>query len=190
MNLSYHVGTRSRRWWQSDSEEKTRKHCSKPLELFKETFSSHISGNKTAHFWLHIWTFYCCVDGKNKAGHFCKMLGHFSDCVCCNKYIFLTRRPYIYQLCHCQKKNGHFWWDDGKTPDFLRDKMSQFQTLDSPKALQLRVAPWRNVKFQYICWLLPLTFPSLGQQRICIADSLVNTVLGNELGFGFNSGIK
>lgn len=116
----HHVGTRSRRWWQSDSEEKTRKHCSKPLELFKETFSSHVSGNKTAHFWLHIWTFYCCVGGKNKAGYFCKMLGHFP--------IFDETSTHL-PAVSLPEKNGHFWWDDGKTPDFFGTRCHNFRAM-------------------------------------------------------------
>lgn len=126
----HHVGTRSRRWWQSDSEEKTRKHCSKPLELFKETFSSHVSGNKTAHFWLHIWTFYCCVGGKNKAGHFCKMLGHFPTVFAAtNTYFWRDVHTFTSCVAARKKRTPLMRWRENTR--FFWDKMSQFQSHDS-----------------------------------------------------------
>lgn len=126
----HHVGTRSRRWWQSDSEEKTRKHCSKPLELFKETFSSHVSGNKTAHFWLHIWTFYCCVGGKNKAGYFCKMLGHFPIVFAATNTYF-WRDVHTFTSCVAARKKRTLLMRWRENTRFFWDKMSQFQSHDS-----------------------------------------------------------
>lgn len=126
----HHVGTRSRRWWQSDSEEKTRKHCSKPLELFKETFSSHVSGNKTAHFWLHIWTFYCCVGGKNKAGYFCKMLGHFPTVFAATNTYF-WRDVHTFTSCVAARKKRTLLMRWRENTRFFWDKMSQFQSRDS-----------------------------------------------------------
>lgn len=135
----HHVGTRSRRWWQSDSEEKTRKHCSKPLELFKETFSSHVSGNKTAHFWLHIWTFYCCVGGKNKAGYFCKMLGHFPTVFAATNTYF-WRDVHTFTSCVAARKKRTLLMRWRENTRFFWDKMSQFQSRDSdntsPKTVQ------------------------------------------------------
>lgn len=126
----HHVGTRSRRWWQSDSEEKTRKHCSKPLELFKETFSSHVSGNKTAHFWLHIWTFYCCVGGKKKAGYFCKMLGHFPTVFAATNTYF-WRDVHTFTSCVAARKKRTLLMRWRENTRFFWDKMSQFQSRDS-----------------------------------------------------------